>query len=176
MAQGGGATAGTTAIAGSSGVGGAPEPVFDASALSVVGEAGSALCRQSEDERQLLVAVTNGGATETGPTVVRVATDDAATALDLETPWLMAGAGAELSFDRGALAGFVGDWRFTITVDPEGVHGEPHSILQGECEGLRGRTEAGMAALGGWYHTDTGLWDLNDWWTSANQLETVIDY
>jgi predicted alpha-1,6-mannanase (GH76 family) len=30
--------------------------------------------------------------------------------------------------------------------------------------------------LQAWYNTPTGLWQLNDWWTSANQLETVIDY
>ena len=27
-----------------------------------------------------------------------------------------------------------------------------------------------------WYDATTGLWNKTDWWTSANQLETVIDY
>jgi predicted alpha-1,6-mannanase (GH76 family) len=43
-------------------------------------------------------------------------------------------------------------------------------------EELRERAQAGMVPLAAWYHTDTGLWDKNDWWTSANHLETVIDY
>lgn len=43
-------------------------------------------------------------------------------------------------------------------------------------EALRQRAQAGMVPLAAWYNTDTGLWNKNDWWTSANQLETVIDY
>lgn len=43
-------------------------------------------------------------------------------------------------------------------------------------EALRARAEAGMAPLAVWYNTATGLWNGSDWWTSANQLETVIDY
>ncbi|HVY31458.1 MAG TPA: glycoside hydrolase family 76 protein [Polyangiaceae bacterium] len=41
---------------------------------------------------------------------------------------------------------------------------------------LRSRAAAGMVALAGFYNQGTGLWDQDDWWTSANQLETVIDY
>jgi predicted alpha-1,6-mannanase (GH76 family) len=33
-----------------------------------------------------------------------------------------------------------------------------------------------MVPLATWYDSATGLWNHNDWWTSANQLETVIDY
>lgn len=45
-----------------------------------------------------------------------------------------------------------------------------------DADGLRERAARGMAPLGYLYHNDTGLWGDNDWWTSANQLETVIDY
>ena len=43
-------------------------------------------------------------------------------------------------------------------------------------DSLRQRAAAGMAPLQTWYDATTGLWDTTDWWTSANQLETVIDY
>ncbi|HVU52516.1 MAG TPA: glycoside hydrolase family 76 protein, partial [Polyangia bacterium] len=43
-------------------------------------------------------------------------------------------------------------------------------------DSLRARAAAGMAPLQAWYDATTGLWDTTDWWTSANQLETVIDY
>jgi predicted alpha-1,6-mannanase (GH76 family) len=43
-------------------------------------------------------------------------------------------------------------------------------------ETLRMRAAAGMVPLQAWYSAGTGLWNTNDWWTSANQLETVIDY
>jgi predicted alpha-1,6-mannanase (GH76 family) len=41
---------------------------------------------------------------------------------------------------------------------------------------LRKRAAAGMVPLQVWYDQGTGLWNKTDWWTSANQLETVIDY
>lgn len=41
---------------------------------------------------------------------------------------------------------------------------------------LRSRAAAGMKRLAGFYNQASGLWDQDDWWTSANQLETVIDY
>jgi predicted alpha-1,6-mannanase (GH76 family) len=40
---------------------------------------------------------------------------------------------------------------------------------------LRKRVVAGMVPLQAWYTASTGLWNMTDWWTSANQLETVID-
>ena len=43
-------------------------------------------------------------------------------------------------------------------------------------DSLRQRAAAGMIPLQTWYDATTGLWDTTDWWTSANQLETVIDY
>jgi predicted alpha-1,6-mannanase (GH76 family) len=43
-------------------------------------------------------------------------------------------------------------------------------------ESLRARVVAGMAPLQAWYNTSTGLFEDNDWWTSGNQLTTVIDY
>jgi predicted alpha-1,6-mannanase (GH76 family) len=41
---------------------------------------------------------------------------------------------------------------------------------------LRTRAQAAMVPLQKWYDPSTGLWDTTDWWTSANQLETVVDY
>jgi predicted alpha-1,6-mannanase (GH76 family) len=72
--------------------------------------------------------------------------------------------------------GFVPDWHFTVTIDPKGKHGGPHTPIQGECKDLRSRAIAGMAALAPFYDQTSGLWGMMDWWTSANQLETVIDY
>jgi predicted alpha-1,6-mannanase (GH76 family) len=43
-------------------------------------------------------------------------------------------------------------------------------------DSLRARATAGMVPLQSWYDATTGLWNKTDWWTSANQLETVIDY
>lgn len=43
-------------------------------------------------------------------------------------------------------------------------------------ESLRERAKASMVPLAAWYSAQTGLWNETDWWTSANQLETVIDY
>jgi predicted alpha-1,6-mannanase (GH76 family) len=42
-------------------------------------------------------------------------------------------------------------------------------------DSLRVRAAAGMVPLQTWYDVGTGLWNKTDWWTSANQLETVID-
>lgn len=43
-------------------------------------------------------------------------------------------------------------------------------------ESLRARVVAGMVPLQAWYNSGTGLFEENDWWTSGNQLTTVIDY
>jgi predicted alpha-1,6-mannanase (GH76 family) len=153
-----------------------PEAVFDASGLKVVGSAGLDLCRLSDDGQSLRVSVQNGGTIEVGPTQVRVSTNGRAFELSIRTPTLAPGASAELSFDRGPLVGFVADWQFTVVIDPEGKHGGPFADVAGECQDLRSRAQAGMGPLAVWYDTPTGLWDKNDWWTSANQLETVIDY
>jgi predicted alpha-1,6-mannanase (GH76 family) len=152
-----------------------PEPVFDATALAVTGTAGTALCRLSDDGRYLLLGVKNGGATETGPTLLRVTTDGATFELRVRTPTLAAGKSADVKIDRGPLAGFVEDWHFSATLDPDGTHGAPHASVHGECMDLRSRVAAGMAPLATWYDQATGLWNHHDWWTSANQLETVID-
>jgi predicted alpha-1,6-mannanase (GH76 family) len=40
----------------------------------------------------------------------------------------------------------------------------------------RQRTDAGMAALQGFYNSTTGLWNTTGWWNAANALETTIDY
>ncbi len=167
---------GSGPAAGAPGTGGAPEPAFDASALAVVGASGPELCRLSDDGRFLVVSVTNAGDTETGPTTVRLATQGKSYELDLKTPTLAAGESAELTFDRGPVVGFVDNWSFSLTVDPDGSHGGPFEPLEGSCRDLRSRAVVAMAKLKDWYHTDSGLWGDNDWWTSANQLETVIDF
>ncbi len=171
-----GGNAGRGINGGAGGEAGAPEPVFDASALNVVGTAGPSLCRLSDDGRYLLVNVKNSGSTDIGATEVQVSTDGESYALSAATPPLSAGSSSDLEFDRGPLVGFVADWNFTVNVDPEGKHGGPHPPIQGECTDLRSRATAGMVPLATWYDADTGLWDVTDWWTSANQLETVIDY
>jgi predicted alpha-1,6-mannanase (GH76 family) len=155
---------------------GPPEPMFDATKLDVVGTAGAALCRLSADGRSLLINVKNAGTTETGPAQVRVATDGTAFELRVAAPTLGGGKSADVTFDRGPLVGFVEDWRFTVTVDPDHRHGGAHAPVAGECKDLRTRAAAGMVPLQSWYDSTTGLWNTNDWWTSANQLETVIDY
>ena len=155
---------------------GPPEPVFDASALTVVGNPGLPLCRLTDDGRYLRITIKNAGTTQTFATSVRVATDGAKYELRVPTAPLAAGASGEITFDRGPLVGFVPDWHFTVTIDPDGKHGAPHAPALGECTDLRSRAEAGMVPLATWYNAGTGLWDKNDWWTSANQLETVIDY
>src|SRR5688572_9517118 len=43
-------------------------------------------------------------------------------------------------------------------------------------ESLGARVAADMAPLQAWYNTSTGLFEEDDWWTSGNQLTTVIDY
>ena len=154
-------------------------PPFDASSLTVVddtNDAGLPFCTLSTDGRYLLVTVQNQGTTPTGPTAVRVATNATAYELDVPTPALAPGASGLLQFDRGPLVGFVADWQFTVTIDPAGQHGAPHAPVSGECTDLRSRAEAGMPPLEAFYDEDAGLWGATSWWTSANQLETVIDY
>jgi predicted alpha-1,6-mannanase (GH76 family) len=51
--------------------------------------------------------------------------------------------------------------------------GSPGAVFD---DALRLRAQAAMIPLAAWYDTPTGLWNKTDWWTSANQLETVIDY
>jgi predicted alpha-1,6-mannanase (GH76 family) len=43
-------------------------------------------------------------------------------------------------------------------------------------DSLRLRAQAGMVPLAVWYDVQTGLYNTNSWWTSANQIETVVDY
>ena len=148
---------------------------FDASGLTVGGDGGTIPCRLSDDGRFLLVTIDNQGTTATGPTAVQVSTLGGPYQLRVATPSLAPAASGDLQFDRGPLVGFVADWRFTVTIDPDGEHGSPHAPIAGECTDLRSRATAGMVPLPTWYDTGTGLWSAS-WWTSANQLETVIDY
>lgn len=154
-------------------------PPFDASGLTVVdvtNDAGLAYCPLSTDDRYLVVTIQNQGTTTTFATAVRVATTGSTYTLVVPTPTLAAGASAQVQFDRGPLVGFVADWQFTVTIDPQGEHGAPHAPVPGECHDLRSRAAAGMPPLAAFYDPDAGLWGAGSWWTSANQLETVIDY
>jgi predicted alpha-1,6-mannanase (GH76 family) len=169
-------TAASAGISSSAGAGGAREPMFDATGLSVVGSSGAAPCKLSSDGRYLIVSVKNGGTSEVLATQVRVSTDGATFEERVATPTLAASSSADLKFDRGPLVGFVSDWHFSVVVDPDGEHGGPLSVSLGACTDLRSRADAGMVPLATWYDANTGLWNHTDWWTSANQLETVIDY
>jgi predicted alpha-1,6-mannanase (GH76 family) len=153
-----------------------PDSSFDTSGLAISGGAGIGLCQLSADGRYLLVTVQNQGSSDVGSTTVRVATSGGMYELDVPTPALASGTSAQLQFDRGPLVGFVADWQFTVTIDPAGQHAPPHAPVAGECTDLRSRATAGMVPLPTWYDATTGLWNTTDWWTSANQLETVIDY
>jgi predicted alpha-1,6-mannanase (GH76 family) len=168
-----------------------PDSSFNASGLTVVAtpttdggsvdsggaeDAGPGMCVLTSDGRYLLVTIANEAANAIGPTTVLVATNGTTFQTGLPTPSLAPGATSTLEFDRGPLVGFVADWQFTITIDPTGAHGGPFGSVVGGCTDLRSRATAGMVPLPTWYDTDSGLWDGTDWWTSANQLETVIDY
>jgi predicted alpha-1,6-mannanase (GH76 family) len=65
-----------------------------------------------------------------------------------------------------------------ITAGTSGAAGSTTTLPTAEydADGLRERAELGMKPLAIFYHPDNGLWGDGDWWTSANQLETVIDY
>ncbi len=177
-----GATAsGGSGALGSGGGNGTSEPPFDASGLVVQGTSGPEMCVLSDDGRYLLVTVQNTGQTDVGKTTVQLVTEalsagDVAHELRLAAPSLAPGESSVLEFDRGPAVGFVEDWSFSLIVDPDGLHGGPYPPVLGNCQDLRSRAKIAMGPLADFYHTDTGLWGENDWWTSANQLETVIDY
>jgi predicted alpha-1,6-mannanase (GH76 family) len=153
-----------------------PEPEFDATGLSIDGTPGPTLCRLSDDGRQLLVTVTNGGNMEIGATKVELASVGTPHATIVRSPVLAAGTSGEMQFERGAVVGFVDNWNFELTIDPDGLHGGPHESIAGSCRDLRHRAALVMPALQAFYTQETGLYNVSDWWTSANQIETVIDY
>ena len=168
------AGSGTTADAGAAGTD--DELPFDASKLIVLGAGGTALCTLTPDTRYLRVSIKNNGTTDTGRTAVRVATSGSSYELRLDTPALKAGDSVELQFDRGPLVGFTRTWKFSVVIDPDGLHGAPHAANNGECDDLRSRSEAGMVPLNGWYDVPSGLWNKDAWWTGANMLEASLDY
>jgi predicted alpha-1,6-mannanase (GH76 family) len=60
---------------------------------------------------------------------------------------------------------------------PVGSAGAPlGAVTEFDAQGLRARAQAAMVPLAAFYNLDTGLWDQNEWWTSANQLQTLVDY
>jgi hypothetical protein len=76
------------------------------------------------------------------------------------------GAGGNASGGTGSGSGGTGMAGAATTLPP----------AEYDADGLRERAELGMKPLAIFYHPDTGLWGESEWWTSANQLETVIDY
>ena len=153
-------------------------PPFDASSLTVVddtNDAGLPFCTLSTDGRYLLVTVQNEGTTPTGPTTVRVATN--ATALPIGRPDARAGAGSDgqLEFDRGPLVGFVADWLFTVTSTPRANADPPRPRLR-RVHRLPLPRDAGMVRPSPLLRRGLRSLGGTGWWTSANQLETVIDY
>jgi hypothetical protein len=78
-------------------------------------------------------------------------------------------AGADAGTDAGAGAGGAAGKGGAGTGGDAGVQ-PPRD------EALKTRAAAAMVPLQAWYNTSTGLWQTNDWWTSANQLEAVVDY
>lgn len=86
-------------------------------------------------------------------------------------------AGTPLDGDAAGSAGSPGDAAAGAggardAADAESGGGEPPPW----DDTLRARAAAAMVPLQAWYDATTGLWNKTDWWTSANQLETVIDY
>lgn len=50
------------------------------------------------------------------------------------------------------------------------------TVTKFDASGVRERAAAAMIPLAAFYHVETGRWDQNEWWTSANQLHTLLDY
>lgn len=91
------------------------------------------------------------------------------------------GGGQATSGQGGAAAGATGPGGVGGAGGASGVAGAGGAGAGGPApvqldESLRSRVSAGMVPLQAWYDTSTGLFEENDWWTSANQLTTVIDY
>jgi predicted alpha-1,6-mannanase (GH76 family) len=151
----------------------APLEPFDTSLL-VVKDAES--CLLSKDHRSLLVHVENTGEDTAPPVTVEVKTKGSGEVLRIDTPELAAGASAELSFDRGPLAGFGELWEYDLTVDPLSLRGPASPRAGGSCGDLRVRTARAMKVLRSWYDVPSGLWNKTEWWRGANMLEVSIDY
>ena len=149
---------------------------FDTSAIVLDEEPGAASCRLSADRRDLLVRVRNDGDERSPVLAVEVATVGTPYALRVAAMELPSGAGVELAFDRGPVAGFGDGWEYEITIDPEGVQGPPRRLASGRCGDLRSRATAATRVLRGWYDVETGLWNRNEWWRGANMLEATIDH
>jgi predicted alpha-1,6-mannanase (GH76 family) len=124
----------------------------------------------------LVVSVSNTGATEIGATKVELRSTGTPHASIVRSPVLAAGASGEMQFDRGPVVGFVDNWTFELTIDPDDLHGGAHTPVIGSCRDLRHRAALVMPAMQAFYTQETGLYNVSDWWTSANQIETVIDY
>src|SRR4051812_27779167 len=86
---------------------------------------------------------------------------------------VLAGSGGGQGVDGAAGTGTAGAAGDAGATGAGGGAGAPTGVFD---ESLRARAAAGMAPLQTWYDAGTGLWNTNDWWTSANQLETVIDH
>src|SRR5450432_3572044 len=84
-------------------------------------------------------------------------------------------AAAGASGDAAGLGGASGAGGASGTTGAAGAGGAPVPPPPWD-DSLRARATAGMVPLQIWYDAPTGLWNKTDWWTSANQLETVVDY
>jgi predicted alpha-1,6-mannanase (GH76 family) len=83
--------------------------------------------------------------------------------------------GAQASNDASGGAGMTGTAGHDAGPGHDGGGGATGAQTATWDDSLRQRVVGGIAPLQTWYDATTGLWDTNDWWTSANQLETVID-
>jgi predicted alpha-1,6-mannanase (GH76 family) len=153
-----------------------PDP-FDTSVLAF---AEALPCALSADRRELLIHVRNDGSETTPAIPIAVRTRDTSHSVLVETPELEPGASATLRFDRAPLAGFVSEWAFEVTVDPDALYGPAGAPRGGSCEDLRARTLEAMPVLYGWYDPPSGLFNgdvgVGEWWTGANMVEVSIDH
>jgi predicted alpha-1,6-mannanase (GH76 family) len=152
----------------------APAP-FDTSVLVVADDAADA-CRLSADREALLLRVRNDG-TEAVPSVtVEIASDGTPYRARATLEALAPATTAELRFERGPVAGFADPWAYTITVDPDALHGPARTLRTGSCTSLRARASAAARVLRHFYDVEAGLYEGNAWWTGANMLEAAIDH
>jgi predicted alpha-1,6-mannanase (GH76 family) len=153
---------------------GEPE-ALDPTGLRIEPDEDGDLCRLSPDGRALFVRVRNDGEGAAPAAVVEVATADTASSARASATGLAPSQSVDVRFDRGALLGFAGAWRFEVTLDPDGALGIGPLALEGRCDDLRARARAAMAALDAFYDDATGRWSP-DWWRAANTVEAAVDY
>lgn len=155
-----------------------PSPLFDIRSISVERDASWDLCRLSPDHQKLLVRLRNTGPVRAPRVTVEVRTQGTQYAERASTEGLFPNSSIDLAFDRGALLGFAETWSFDIVIDPDGAYGPAQPSIVGSCADLRTRAASAMGPLFSWYNHQTGMFSANadDWWRTANIIESVIDY